>query len=93
MTTRKIIRKKFTFAGSVQGVGFRYRAYHIANELSLTGWVHNEWDGTVTMEVQGEESSIEEMINRIQHRTFNFIDKIESQILLPDETERSFEIR
>ena len=43
-----MIRQAMTFYGDVQGVGFRYTAYHIANSLGLTGYVHNEWDGTVT---------------------------------------------
>ena len=39
--------------GRVQGVGFRYSARYCALELGLAGWVRNEWDGSVEMEVQG----------------------------------------
>ena len=41
------IRKRIIFHGRVQGVGFRYTAKHLANSLGITGWVKNEWDGTV----------------------------------------------
>ena len=47
------IRKRIVFHGRVQGVGFRYTAKYLAQSLGLTGWVRNEWDGTVTLEIQG----------------------------------------
>ena len=47
------IRKHFYFSGRVQGVGFRYRSYYIAQSMGLTGWVRNLWDDRVEMEVQG----------------------------------------
>lgn len=50
------VRKHITFYGRVQGVGFRYTAKYLAQSMDLTGWVENEWDGTVTMEVQGARS-------------------------------------
>ena len=45
-------RRKYLFKGRVQGVGFRFRCFSIANELKLTGFVKNEYDGSVSMEVQ-----------------------------------------
>ena len=33
------VRKRMTFYGRVQGVGFRYTAKHLAHSLGLTGWV------------------------------------------------------
>ena len=45
-----MIRKALKFTGSVQGVGFRYRAQYAANGLRVTGWVKNEWDGSLTQE-------------------------------------------
>ena len=47
-----VIRKKIVFYGWVQGVGFRYRAYHAANSFGATGWVKNNYDGSVSMEIQ-----------------------------------------
>ena len=57
-----MIRKHIVFHGFVQGVGFRYRAYHAANLYGCTGWVRNEWDGSVSMEVQGEEEQMDKVI-------------------------------
>ena len=57
-----MIRRHIVFYGWVQGVGFRYRARHAADLYSWTGWVKNEWDGSVTMEIQGEEDNIDRVI-------------------------------
>ena len=53
------VRKRITFYGWVQGVGFRYRAVHAANAVGATGRVRNEYDGSVTMEIQGTEDMID----------------------------------
>ena len=58
-------RRKYLFKGRVQGVGFRFRCFSIANELKLTGFVKNEYDGSVSMEVQGEGMQIERMIEKL----------------------------
>ena len=50
------IRQRIVFHGRVQGVGFRYTAKYLARSMNLTGWVKNEYDGTVVMEVQGREA-------------------------------------
>ena len=52
------VRKHMQFYGRVQGVGFRYHATYKARELELTGWVRNEDDGSVAMEVQGDPDRI-----------------------------------
>ena len=56
------IRKKIFFYGQVQGVGFRYHASHGARGLDLTGFVRNEYDGSVYMEIQGEEALIDQLL-------------------------------
>ena len=45
-----MIRKHIVFYGGVQGVGFRYRACHAADLYGCTGWLRNEYDGSVSME-------------------------------------------
>ena len=61
-----MLRKHITFYGRVQGVGFRYRARHAAELYGCTGWVRNEWDGSVTMEIQGTEEAINQVIVAIE---------------------------
>ena len=60
-----MVRKRIVFSGWVQGVGFRYRARHAADLFGATGWVRNEYDGSVTMEIQGTEEQIDEVIRAI----------------------------
>ena len=87
-----MVRKHIFFSGDVQGVGFRYRSFYIAQSLGLTGWVENLWDGRVEMEVQGSEASIREMLARIrQQRWINVTDMEITKI--PCEEERGFKIR
>ena len=52
------VRYALHFSGEVQFVGFRYTNMRLANERGLTGWVHNEDDGTVTMEIQGPPATL-----------------------------------
>ena len=73
-----MIRRHFTFFGSVQGVGFRYRARHAAALYGCTGWVRNEWDGSVTMELQGTEAQIDRVIEAVARGSFVHIEAMES---------------
>lgn len=73
------IRKHIVFYGRVQGVGFRYYAANKANQLGLTGWVKNLPDGTVEMEVQGEEPLIDQLIIFLQNRTYIWIEKLDAR--------------
>ena len=53
-------------SGRVQGVGFRFFVQQNGDALGLTGWVKNMSDGTVTMEVQGEQEAVDELARRIR---------------------------
>lgn len=88
-----MIRKAFKFTGSVQGVGFRYRAQYAANGLGITGWVKNEWDGSVSMEAQGSEEQINEMLKLINQGSYIRIDRMEYHEIPVVEDERSFHVR
>ena len=53
------LRRRWRFTGTVQGVGFRYYARAAALHLGLTGWVANNWDGSVTLEAQGDRAALD----------------------------------
>ena len=53
---------KITVKGKVQGVWFRASTQKIARELKLRGFVRNEADGNVYIEVTGEEEPIKEFL-------------------------------
>ena len=85
-----LVRKHIVFRGSVQGVGFRWRARHAANLYSCTGWVRNDWNGTVTMEVQGTEEQIDQVTAAIRRGMYIRIDRTESRTIPVDSDEREF---
>ncbi len=85
-----MIRKHIVFHGSVQGVGFRYRARHAAEMYRCTGWAKNEWNGTVSMEIQGEEAAIDRVILSIQGGRYVGITKMEVKSLSVVLDERGF---
>lgn len=86
------IRKKIIFHGRVQGVGFRYTARYLAESLGLTGWVKNEWDGTVSMEVQGRENLINKLLVNLNHGRYIEIEWMDAEEI-PLEMESSFRVR
>ena len=73
-----MIRRHIVFYGWVQGVGFRYRARHAAEMFGCTGWCRNEWDGSVTMEIQGEEENIDWVILAIEAGRYVRIENMDS---------------
>lgn len=86
------IRKRMVFHGRVQGVGFRYTAKYLAQSLGLTGWVENEYDGTVLMEIQGREPLIFKLMEGLNRNQFISIDWIDSKEI-PVEHENSFYVK
>ena len=84
------VRKHIYFSGQVQGVGFRFRATNAARANDLTGWVDNLWDGRVEMEVQGELSGIERMIQEIEMGSFIRIEDYQVENLPLEEGEWGF---
>lgn len=87
-----IVRKHFRFTGRVQGVGFRYRAKYAAENMKITGWVKNEYDGSVEMEAQGTEDAINRMLVMIQKGSYVMIDSMDEKQISKEEQESSFVI-
>ncbi len=53
------------YSGGVQGVGFRYTAYHLATALGVTGWVRNLSDGRVELLAEGEDDKIAQLLTAL----------------------------
>lgn len=65
------MRVSIVYQGRVQGVGFRATARSVVLGRStgaspLSGWVRNEPDGTVQMELQGKPAAIEEALAELR---------------------------
>ena len=72
-----MLRQRIVFHGWVQGVGLRYRAIHAASLYGTTGWVRNDPDGSVTMEIQGTQEQIDSVIMAIERGTYIHIDHMD----------------
>ena len=88
-----MIRRHIVFYGWVQGVGFRFRARQAADMVGATGWVRNEYDGSVTMEIQGTEEQIDRVILAIEQGTFIRIENMETRNIPVIPEERGFRSR
>lgn len=60
-----MIAKRVIFSGRVQGVGFRYTTKDLARGFEVCGWVRNLPEGTVELQVMGEEDEVEAFIKEI----------------------------
>lgn len=89
-------RLAIRFVGEVQGVGFRWTSQRLANSIGLTGWVRNEWDGSVSMELQGTSTQIAQFFGGLGrawgHFTPEYVIDQKEEIDLRDD-EYSFRVR
>lgn len=53
---------QITVTGRVQGVFYRASTKNKALELDVKGWVRNEPDGSVLIEVEGSKDQVDELI-------------------------------
>ncbi len=86
-------RIRFRLYGDVQGVGLRFRASHAAGALGVTGYVRNEPDDSVTLEVQGTEEEIDAMFMFIEKSRFIRITDMRREELPLDPYEGYFHVR
>lgn len=78
--------------GVVQGVGFRYYSDKQAKRLYLSGWVRNQQDGSVEIEVQGEEQLLLEFIEWVHQGPTNALVESVDITELPQKKETGFSI-
>ena len=84
------IRVSICFYGRVQGVGFRYKLRYLAEKYSVTGWARNEYDGSVSTELQGLEEDIDKILQALYNDRYIEIEDIRRRRIPADEEERGF---
>lgn len=65
------------FSGRVQGVGFRYATLQLAKEFEVSGFVQNQADGRVLLELEGLTSEINAFVTAVEERMHGHIRKVE----------------
>ncbi len=93
MNSSELVRKHIDFYGWVQGVGFRWRARQAANLYDCTGWVRNNPDGSVTMEIQGKEECIDQVIIAIERGSYVRIENMRCKTIPLAEHDQGFRAR
>lgn len=88
-----MIRRGYRFTGCVQGVGFRWQARTAAEACGLTGFVLNDWDGSVYLEAQGPSPAHDRLLAALFQGRYIQIDRVRTTPLPLLETERGFVIR
>ena len=53
------------YSGRVQGIGFRFTAERIAEELGILGWVSNLSDGRVELVAEANEDSLKDFLTQL----------------------------
>lgn len=64
MSNRRITVR---YEGRVQGVGFRFTCVNLAKNFDVTGFIKNEFDGSVLLLAEGEEDQLMALLQAIRN--------------------------
>lgn len=84
--------REIRVSGLVQGVGFRWTAKRIADRLGVDGWVRNNPDGTVSLEVEGTETQIREFLESLDDAMGSYIQKLDSSVVAAGKIRDGFDV-
>jgi acylphosphatase len=88
-----LVARRFTIAGRVQGVGFRYYTFDHARREGVSGFVRNLADGRVEVEVEGDAEAVDRVERAIRRGPPGArVEHVETQILEPSGRLREFRI-
>lgn len=88
-----MVRLRLRYSGTVQGVGFRATARLVAGGHAVTGWVQNQVDGSVLLEVQGERLAVEQYLEELDQHVAGLVrDRSEDPVPIV-EGDRAFDVR
>ena len=79
-----IIARRCTIRGRVQGVGFRYFVAVEAERCNVGGYVRNMMDGGVEVLLEGEETRVLALIDRLrQGPRWSRVEGVQVEVLTP----------
>lgn len=85
-------RRAITFRGRVQGVGFRATAAALARDVPVSGWVRNEPDGSVRLEVQGLPADVRRFLQLLDQRLGRLVTSQDVVVLAVEPEETGFRV-
>ncbi|WP_082234060.1 acylphosphatase [Halobacillus massiliensis] len=88
-------RKRWTFHGRVQGVGFRATAQGIAKQHNINGWVKNKENGTVIVEGEGSQEDLQALLKELKAGPSPFIkvQHVDEETFSEEEGHADFKIK
>ena len=89
-----MIAKRALFEGRVQGIGFRYAVKQLAMGFDVVGSIKNLPEGSVELEIMGEEDEVEEFLKEIVEESAmaHYIKDMNSHEIPPLDDARGFVI-
>ncbi len=76
----RIERRRITYQGRVQGVGFRMTARRLASAYPIAGHVRNQEDGGVELIVEGVPDDVSSYLTALQREFGTMINNIHEEI-------------
>lgn len=90
---QSVARVRCVVRGVVQGVGFRWFVLQRARRWKVTGWVRNNRNGSVSLEMQGSRDSLEMMRDEIsQGPSWSRVDSVNMREIPVVTGERGFQV-
>jgi acylphosphatase len=83
------IRRRVYYSGQVQGVGFRYTSYRLAQDHAVAGYVRNLADGRVELVAEGNPAEVDSLLETIRRQMHPYIRDIQIVNEPPDEPPRA----
>jgi acylphosphatase len=78
-----MVCKQVRYTGRVQGVGFRYTAQHLAQGLSVAGYVRNLRSGDVELVAEGAAEEVDAFLAAIMRHLAGNIEQTFVQEIAP----------
>jgi acylphosphatase len=86
-------QREVHYAGSVQGVGFRYTVRSLAGGFEVAGFVRNLSDGRVHLVAEGEAEEVAAFLDAVKAEMRHYINDVEEKVRPATGRFPGFEIR
>lgn len=86
-------QREVLYAGTVQGVGFRFTVRSVATGFDVTGFVRNLSDGRVQLVVEGMSDEVAAFLDAIKGEMAHYIRDVQEVVRPATGRFQSFQIR